>query len=96
MSEGKIYNTIKYQLVSEKSITANSLNKYVFKVDKSADKNNIKNAVESIFEVKVNSVRVINVKPKKRVFARRTGYVSGWKKAIVTIADGHTINYSAL
>ena len=96
MKQESIYNTIRVQIVSEKSTKDAVLNKYAFKVDKNATKKRVKNSIESIFEVKVLSVRVMNIKPKKRTFARRVGYIAGWKKAIVTIAQGQTINYATL
>ncbi len=69
-----------------------TLNEYAFKVDKSANKIEIKKAVEKKFEVKVKSVRTMNVKGKARQQFTRGGRTSGrtssWKKAIVTLVEG--------
>lgn len=72
-------------------------NQYVFKVSKDANKIEIKRALESRFQVKVKSVRVMNVKGKPRQRFTRTGRVSGftssWKKAIVTLEEGSTFDF---
>jgi large subunit ribosomal protein L23 len=79
-------------VVTEKTVsTISNEKKYVFKVNKRANKNEIKKAIEKIFDVEVEGVRVMNVKskPKRRgVFAGRT---STWKKAIVTLKPSFSI-----
>jgi len=88
----KYLEIIKAPVVTEKSaITAQGLGQYVFKVDPRSNKIEIKNAIEKIFNVKVESIRTINVKPKKRRVGRYTGLTSRYKKAIVKLADGQTI-----
>jgi large subunit ribosomal protein L23 len=71
-------------------------NKYVFAVDPRANKMEIKRAVESMFDVRVTAVRTANVLGKLRVMHTRRGLSSGrrptWKKAIVTLAEGQTID----
>ena len=76
----------------EKSQNALSEGKYTFKVDPKANKIEIKEAIEKIFNVKVTSIRTINVKPKKRRVGRYTGLTNRTKKAIVTLAEGQTID----
>lgn len=65
---------------------------YGFKVAKDATKPEIKQAVESLFSVKVRSVRVTNVKSKATNFKRVSGRHSAWKKAYVTLTQGQEIN----
>ena len=87
----KYLDIIKAPVVTEKSaITAQGLGQYVFKVDPRSNKIEIKNAIEKIFNVKVESIRTINVKPKKRRVGRYTGLASRYKKATVKLSDGQT------
>ena len=79
-------------VITEKSQIAKSEGKYTFKVDTNATKLEIKDAIEKIFKVKVTSVKTMNVKPKKRRVGRYTGLTNRSKKAIVTLADGQTID----
>jgi large subunit ribosomal protein L23 len=64
-----------------------------FIVDNKATKPEIRKAVEHIFDVKVNSVRTINIKPRKKRYGRYMGEKSGFKKAYVTLEPGHKINF---
>ena len=66
--------------------------KYLFKVDPKATKTEVKNAVEKIFKVKVESVSTITIKPKKRRVGRYAGLSNRAKKAIVKLAEGQTID----
>ncbi|MDE4951056.1 50S ribosomal protein L23, partial [Francisella tularensis] len=63
----------------------------VFEVDRFENKQDVKNAVEKLFEVKVESVNILNVKGKARRFGRVEGRTKAWKKAYVTLAEGHDI-----
>lgn len=69
-------------------------NKYTFRVHKRANKLQIRRAVEELFNVKVKKVRTCVVPPKRKggLRARRPGFTSAWKKAIVTVAAGDTID----
>lgn len=88
----KLASIISAPIVSEKSaIVADKGNQFVFKVAKNATKLQIKNAVELMFEVKVESVRVLNVKGKIKRFGRTLGKRSDWKKAYVRLQSGHNI-----
>ncbi|MCQ8105899.1 50S ribosomal protein L23 [Methylomonas sp. SURF-2] len=92
MQQIKLANIISAPIVSEKSaIVADKGNQFVFKVAKTATKLQIKNAVELMFEVKVDSVRVLNVKGKVKRFGRTLGKRSDWKKAYVKLQSGHNI-----
>lgn len=89
------YNTLKGQYSTEK--TANILekfNKFTFKVDKKANKKNIKHIIEKLFNVSIISIKTINVKGKRVKFKNSFGKQNDWKKAIVTLKNGNNINFS--
>lgn len=89
----KYLEIIKAPVITEKSGNiANAGNKFVFKVDARANKTEIKLAIEKIFNVKVKEIRTINVKPKKKRVGRYYGLTNRTKKAIVTLAEGQTID----
>lgn len=92
MKDTKYLEIIKAPVITEKSQISKSEGKYTFKVDPKATKLEIKDAIEKIFKVKVTSVKTMNVKPKKRRVGRYTGLTNRSKKAIVTLADGQTID----
>ncbi len=87
----KYLEIIKAPVITEKSGNLAQGNQYVFKVDSRANKTEIKQAIEKIFNVKVEAIRTINVKPKKRRVGRYTGLTNRTKKAIVTLAEGQQI-----
>jgi large subunit ribosomal protein L23 len=79
-------------VISEKSVMETERNNYTFAVARDANKFQIKAAIEQQFKVDVLDVRVLTVKPKhKRRGRRQMGTVPGWRKAVVTIADGQKI-----
>ena len=78
-------------IITEKSASLEAQNTYVFKVDVKANKTQIKQAVENIFNVKVESVNVVNVKPKKKRVGRYVGKTNRVKKAIVKLKEGSSI-----
>jgi len=84
---------IKAPIITEKSanIASNERN-YVFKVDAKANKTQIKQAIEKIFNVKVERVNTVNVHPKKKRVGRYSGMTNKYKKAIVTLAIGNKID----
>jgi large subunit ribosomal protein L23 len=87
-----IYRIIKRSLITEKSTAAkDENNKYVFEVDRRANKIEIGKAVEKLFKVKVLDVHVMNVTGKKKRVGKILGEKSAWKKAIVTLAPGGRI-----
>jgi large subunit ribosomal protein L23 len=80
--------------ISEKALrVADRQRQFVFKVAKTATKPEIKAAVEHLFEVKVQGVRVVNVKGKRKQFGRRSGKRTDWKKAYVGLLPGYDINF---
>lgn len=92
MRDTKYLEIIKAPVITEKSQLAKENGQYTFKVDPKANKIEIKYAIEKIFKVNVASIKTINIKPKKRRVGRYTGYTNKWKKAIVTLKDGQTID----
>ncbi len=78
-------------VITEKTSTLALNNVYVFKVAKSANKIQIKQAIEETFGVKVKSVNTLNTKPKKKRVGRYTGTRKTYKKAIITLCDGSAI-----
>jgi ribosomal protein L23 len=88
----KYLEIIKAPVITEKSGVIAQNGKYVFKVDSRANKIEIKQAIEKIFNVHVKEIRTINVKPRKRRVGRYTGLTNRCKKAIVKLAEGEEIN----
>lgn len=94
VQESKLANVLLAPVVSEKSsIAAEQNNRFVFKVQKTATKLQVKNAVELMFKVEVDSVQVLNVKGKVKRFGRTLGKRSDWKKAYVKLKPGHDIDF---
>ena len=88
----KYLEIIKAPLITEKSRNEEQNGVYTFLCDPKATKTEIKTAVEKIFKVKVDSVQTINVKPKKRRVGRYAGMSNKYKKAVVKLAEGQTID----
>ena len=81
-------------IITEASMDMLDSKKYVFKVQNSATKADVANAVEAMFKVKVASVNTLNMKKKPKRMGVHAGYTSEWKKAIVTLtADSKTIEF---
>lgn len=74
-------------IVTEKSMENMAEKKYTFKVDKRANKVEIRNAVEEIFDVKVEKVNTMNMRGKKKRMGRYEGRRPDWKKAIVKLTE---------
>jgi large subunit ribosomal protein L23 len=95
MNSERILMVLKQPHTSEKStILADKLKQFTFKVINTATKLEIKHAVEKMFEVKVKSISVVNVKGKNKRFRQISGRRSDWKKAYVTLCEGNDINFS--
>jgi large subunit ribosomal protein L23 len=86
------YDVIVAPVITEKATTASEQNKVVFKVSNTATKPQIKEAVEKLFDVKVKSVNTLKRKGKLRAFRGRLGVQSDFKRAIVTLEEGHKID----
>jgi large subunit ribosomal protein L23 len=78
-------------VVSEKSYSLIGDNKYSFKIHPDAHKTQVRQAVEELFEVKVERVNIVKVQPKPKRRGMSKGIRPGWKKAIVQLAEGETI-----
>lgn len=92
MNPGRKFNILLRPHISEKSARLSAdANQYVFEVARNAEKSEIREAVESLFDVKVQSVQVVNVPGKSKQFRFRRGQQSGWKKAYVRLEAGHSI-----
>ena len=89
----KKYDIIYAPIITEKTAMLANENKYAFKVDSRANKTEIKQAIESIFNVKVVSINTSNSHPKKRRVGKYTGMTDKYKKAIVKLAEGNSINF---
>jgi large subunit ribosomal protein L23 len=84
-----LYDVIKKPLVTEKSSALKAeANKIVFAVDQTANKIDIKNAVEKLFDVKVTDVQTMVFRGKHKRIGKYQGMKSTWKKAIVTLKEG--------
>lgn len=91
INKHSLYDIILSPVMSEKSNNLNSLDKYVFFVNRKSSKGVIARAVEYIFNVKVESVNVVNLKRRKVVFKGVRGVQPAKKKAIVTLRSGDKI-----
>ena len=85
-------NIIKAPIITEKTADlAQNANTYTFSVDTKANKTQIKQAIEALFNVKVESVNTINVQPKKKRVGRYVGKTNKVKKAYVKLQEGSSI-----
>ena len=94
ISEEKALSIIHKPMMTEKSTNLNQFNQYTFVVDKSSNSNEIQQAIEKIFKVKVTKVNTAIIRGKLKTFKGNLGYTKDIKKAIVTLADGNTIDSS--
>lgn len=95
MNQERLYKVLLGPVVSEKSaVVAESSNQVVFKVLPSANKAEVKAAVEKMFDVKVENVRVLNVKGKTKRTRHGIGVRSDWKKAYVRLEQGQDIDFA--
>ena len=94
ISEEKAYSIIQKPLMTEKSTNLNQYNQYSFVVSKESNSNEIKQAIEKIFKVKVIKINTSIIKGKLKSFKGNLGYKNDIKKAIVTLSEGNTIDSS--
>nr|YP_010338786.1 ribosomal protein L23 [Glaucosphaera vacuolata]UNJ18736.1 ribosomal protein L23 [Glaucosphaera vacuolata] len=88
----KIFDIIKYPIITDKATRLLETNQYSFWVNTYANKTDIKQAVEQIFNVKVIAINTLNSVRKRKTVGKFIGYRSKYKKAIVTLAESNTIN----
>ena len=95
MNQERIYKVLLGPHISEKAtVVADKDGQFVFRVAPDATKPEIKTAVEQLFEVKVRSVQVLNIKGKTKRTARGLGKRNDVRKAYVSLADGHDIDFA--
>jgi len=87
------HDVVLYPIISEKSYSAIDIRQYTFMVDPRCNKSEIKDAVEEIFDVKVRRVNTLRTKGKPRRRGMTKGRTSTGKKAIVTLAEGQSIEF---
>jgi len=92
MSKERLMAILLATRVSEKTTRLQKERQYVFKVHSSANKREVMASVEELFRVKVESVRICNVRGKKRRFGHSNGRKKDWKKAYVALREGHVID----
>ena len=92
MQKIHLYDKILSPILTEKSTNLSEQNKIVFKVHKNANKKNLKNNIEKIFKVNVIKVNIINKQNRTKLTRGRKVKVSGFKKAIITLKKGQTID----
>ena len=86
------YDIIKSPLISEKIQSKGVLRIYGFMVDRTANKLEVKAALEKIYNVKIEKVNVITMPGKKRRLRFHEGYTPSWKKALVRLKEGQSLN----
>ena len=92
MKKFNIFDTIVSPVITEKATTLSEFNKMVFRVHKGASKNSIKKSIEKIFKVNVVKINTINLKGKTKIVKGKKSSRSGYKKAIVTLKKGQSID----
>ena len=92
VSRARMYEVIRSPLITEKTTNGSEHGQVTFRVARDATKPEIKQAFEGLFKVKVKAVNTVTVKGKSKVFRGRPGVRSDWKKAIVSLVDGHKID----
>ena len=95
MEKIHLYDKILSPLVTEKSTNLSEQNKIVFKVPNKSNKLSLKKSIEKIFKVNVTKINIINKQPRDKITRGRRVKVKGYKKAIVTLKKGQTIDLTA-
>ena len=88
---GLAFSVLERPQITEKATMLSSSNKYVFRVNPRSNKNEVKKAVEKVYDVDVLKVNIINNYGKKRRYGQTVGRTKDWKKAVVTVAKGQRI-----
>ena len=89
-----LYDKIISPVITEKSTNLSDQNKIVFKINRNANKKNVKKSIEKIFKVNVIKVNIINKKTRTKLTRGRKVKVVGYKKAIITLKKGQSIDLS--
>ncbi len=97
MNEQRIFQVLRSPHISEKAAIVGDLaNQHVFRVATDAKKDEIRAAVEQLFSVKVSKVRTTNVKGKSKRQGARLGKRKDWKKAYITLEQGHELDLASV
>ena len=94
-NENAAFDIILSPVITEKSTNLNALNKLTFKVAKDANKSSIKKSIEKLYKVEVIKVNTILSKTRVKMVRGKVGSKTGYKKAIVTLKEGQTIDMTA-
>ena len=92
MDKIHLYDKILFPMVTEKSTNLSEQNKIVFKVPTGANKINLKKSIEKIFKVNVTKINIINKQNRTKITRGKKVKVSGFKKAIITLKKGQSID----
>ena len=92
MDKIHLYDKILSPILTEKSTNLSEQNKIIFKVPKKANKKNLKSNIEKIFKVNVTKINIVNKQNRTKLTRGRKVKVAGFKKAIVTLKNGHSID----
>ena len=95
MNKIHLYDKILSPIVTEKSTNISEQNKIVFKVPNKANKKNLKSNIEKIFKVNVTKINIINKQKRTKLTRGRKVKISGYKKAIITLKKGQSIDLTA-
>ena len=92
MDKLSLYDKILFPVVTEKSTNLSEQNKIIFKVPQSANKKTLKGSIEKIFKVNVTKINIINKQTRNKITRGRKVKVIGYKKAIITLKKGQSID----
>lgn len=97
MNDQRLYSVLLAPHISEKTAMAAEMeDRHTFKVATTATKLEVRRAVEKLFDVKVKSVQIVNVRGKIKRFGQASGKRSSWKKAVVRLVEGQDLDYMSL
>ena len=92
MNKIHLYDKILFPVVTEKSTNLSEQNKIVFKVPDGSNKLNLKKSIEKIFKVNVTKINIVNKQSRRKITRGRKVKVKGYKKAIITLKKGQSID----
>ena len=95
MKKINIFDTVLSPIITEKATSLSEFNKTVFKVNANATKDTIKKNIEKLFKVKIIKINIVNAKQKVKFKQGKMGKKPGFKKAIITLKKGQTIDLSS-
>lgn len=93
MKKVELHNIIIQPVITEKTNEIRALNKYVFRIDRRANKDLVVRALQSMYDVEIVKCNIMNVRGKKKRTRYRTGMTPAWKKAVVTLKQGQSFPF---